>query len=60
MTSNDVLEYMRSAERPVYFRQIANYFPGDYEEFEVLRKVQWLMKMGKVRRLNSGRYAINV
>lgn len=58
MTSNHILEYMRLAGRPVYFRQIANYFPGDYEEFEVLRKVQWLMKMGKIRRLDGGKYEV--
>ena len=58
MTSNDVLNYMIAAGRPLYFWQITNYFPGDGEEPEVLKKVQYLVRMGKVRRLPTRQYEV--
>lgn len=53
-----IMDFIRSAGKAVYFRQIANWFPGDFEECEVLRKVQWLCRMGKLRRLEGGKYEV--
>lgn len=55
MQTVQIMDFIRSAGKAVYFCQIANFFPGEFEECEVLRKVQWLCRMGKLKRLESGK-----
>lgn len=56
MTNAEILAYLRAAGRPVRFRDIANYFPGDAEEAMLAAKLRLLLAGGVVRRLENGRF----
>ena len=58
MTNNDILAYLRTVGKPVYFRDIANWFPGDAEEAELFRRLRILVETGFVRRTKSGKFEV--
>ena len=58
MTNSDILSYLRTVGKPVYFRQMANWFPGDTEEAELFRRLRLLVETGFVRRDEKGRYEV--
>ena len=58
MTNVEILGYMRAAGKPLWFRQMANWFPGDSEEVELFRRLRLLVEAGFVRRLECGKYEI--
>lgn len=54
MTNKEILDFLREAGKPVWFRQMANWFPGDSEEAELFRRVRFLVECGYIRRLKNG------
>ena len=58
MTNLEIMEYLRSAGVPLYFRQIANWFPGDSEEVELFRRLRILVEGGFVRRTEKGMFEV--
>lgn len=58
MLNADILAYLRTVGRPLYFRQIANWFPGETEEAELLRRLRILVECGYVRKLKGGKYEV--
>lgn len=58
MQNIEIIEYLRKVGKPVYFKTIANYFPGDSEEVELFRRLRLLVEGGFVRRLNDGRFEV--
>lgn len=58
MTNSDILSYLRQANRPVYFSQIANWFPGESEEAELYGRLRLLVRTGFVRRLEGGKIEV--
>ena len=58
MTNNDILAYLKAVGKPVYFRQIANWFPGDSEEAELHGRLRLLIRSGFVRRLEGGKIEV--
>lgn len=58
MTNSEILAYMRAAGKPLWFRQMANWFPGDSEEVELFRRLRLLVEAGFVRRKPDGRFEV--
>ena len=58
MMNSDILAYMRLVGVPLYFRQIANWFPGDSEEVELFRRLRLLTESGFIRKDDKGRYEV--
>ena len=58
MLNSDILAYMRSVGIPLYFRQIANWFPGDMEEAELSGRLRLLVESGFIRKDDKGRYEV--
>ena len=58
MTNLEIMAYLRSVGVPLYFRQIANWFPGDSEEVELFRRLRLLLESGFIRKDGKGRYEV--
>lgn len=58
MTNLEIMAYLRSVGVPLYFRQIANWFPGDSEEVELFRRLRLLVEGGFVRRTERGKFEV--
>lgn len=58
MTNLEIMAYLRSVGVPLYFRQIANWFPGDSEEAELFRRLRILVESGFIRKDGKGRYEV--
>lgn len=58
MQNIEIIEYLRKVGKPVHFKTIANYFPGEAEEAELFRRLRLLVEGGFVRRLEDGRFEV--
>jgi hypothetical protein len=56
MQNIEIIDYLRAVGKPVYFRTIANYFPGEAEEAELFRRLRLLVEGGFIRRTESGKF----
>ena len=58
MTNSDILTYLKTVGKPVYFRQLANWFPGEAEEAELFRRLRLLVEGGFVKRTEKGMFEV--
>jgi hypothetical protein len=58
MQNNEILDYLKAVGKPVYFRTIANWFPGETEEAELFRRLRLLVEGGFVRRTECGKFEV--
>lgn len=58
MTCADVLAYMKQAGREVTFRQIANYFPGEWDEILLISRLRWMCAHGWIRQNGYGKFEV--
>lgn len=55
MQNIEILDYLKAVGKPVYFRTIANWFPG---EAELFRRLRLLVEGGFVRRIEKGMFEV--
>ena len=58
MQNIEILDYLKAVGKPVYFRTIANWCPGETEEAELFRRLRLLVEGGFVRRPERGRFEV--
>ena len=58
MQNIEILDYLKAVGKPVYFRTIANWFPGEAEEAELFRRLRLLVEGGFVRRTEKGMFEV--